>query len=313
MIESTEHKHFPWFTTLFSVLLVGIYAVMALYSKSFTINQGLLEKFGAPYATQIYNGHVYGVITNNLIHLNILHLSANLLGLWLFGAFLERRIGWFKMAMLGLVCSIFGSMLQLTLTDDAGLGISSAIFGFYTLILILSFKDRRFRMRYIYTLGVLILAALLLMIIYNQLFGEEAAIEAKIGGIFWGILMGLGQREGDVRWQLLTLYLLPFSLAAVTLFYSPWSSQWQLTKGIIYHQKHDLDRAESYYKTAIQLDGSNKLAKDNYNLIRIERLSYLAYNAHQTGEFTTARRYYLKILSIEKRNRWAADNLKELP
>ena len=130
MIESTEHKHFPWFTTLFSVLLVGIYAVMALYSKSFTINQGLLEKFGAPYATQIYNGHVYGVITNNLIHLNILHLSANLLGLWLFGAFLERRIGWFKMAMLGLVCSIFGSMLQLTLTDDAGLGISSAIFGF---------------------------------------------------------------------------------------------------------------------------------------------------------------------------------------
>lgn len=313
MIESTEHKHFPWFTTLFSVLLVGIYAVMAFYSKSLTINHNLLEKFGAPYATQIYNGHVYGVVTNNLIHLNILHLLSNLLGLWLFGAFLERRIGWFKMAMLGLVCSIFGSMLQLTLTDDAGLGISSAIFGFYTLILILSFKDRRFRMRYIYTLGILILAALLLMIIYNQIFGEEAAIEAKIGGIFWGILMGLGQREGDVRWQLLTLYFLPFSLAAITLFYSPWSSQWHLTRGISFHQKQDLDRAEEHYKTALELDGANKLAKDNFNLIRVDRLSKLAFHAHQSGEFTTARRYYLQILAIQKKNHWATDNLKELP
>ena len=270
MIESTEHKHFPWFTTLFSVLLVGIYVVMAIYSKSLSINQNLLEQFGAPYATQIYNGHVYGVLTNNLIHLNILHLLSNLLGLWLFGAFLERRLGWFKMAMLGLVCSIFGSILQLTITGDAGLGIASAIFGFYTLILILSFKDRRFRMRYIYALGLLILGALVLMMIYNQIFGEEAAIEAKIGGIFWGILMGIGQREGDVRWQLLTLYLLPFSLATVTLFYSPWSSQWHLTRGIVFHQKQDLDRAESHYKTALQLDRSNKLAKENYNLIRID-------------------------------------------
>lgn len=313
MIESTEHKHFPWFTTLFSLLLVCIYLVMAVLSGSIEINSNYLEYFGAPYAIQIYSGHVYGVVLNNLIHINLLHLLANLTGLWLFGAFIERRIGWFKMAAFGLVSSIFGSMIQLTFTDDAGLGISSALFGFYVLILIMSLRDERFKMRYMYVFGITLLVLLVFMIVNNQLFGEEIAIEAKIGGIFWGFLMGISQRESIISRQLLLLFGLPFLVAASTLFYAPWSSEWQCTKGISYHKKHELKVAKKYYQTAISIDPSNHLARENYKLVQIDQLSELAYEAHLSGEYTTARRYYLKILSIKKNHRWALDNLKELP
>ena len=313
MNQSSEHKYFPWFTTLFSLLLTVIYVIMSILSGGLKIDFKWLEWFGAPYAVQIYSGHAYGVVANNLIHVSFLHLLVNLVGLWLFGAFLERRIGWFKVAAFGLVSSIFGSMVQLALTNDAGLGISSALFGFYTLILIMSFRDGRFKMKFIYAFGILLFVFLIFMIINNQFFGEEIAVEAKIGGILWGLLMGLSQRESAIKWQLLFVLLLPFSLAASTLLYAPWSSQWQSSRGIFYHKKQDLGTAEKYYKAALKIDPGNHLAKENYNLIKIDRLSVLAYNAHKDGEYTTARRYYLRILALKKNDRWALDNLKELP
>lgn len=313
MIESTEHKYFPWFTMLFSLLLIVIYVIMAILSGSQNIDLKYLESFGAPYATQIYSGHVYGVVTNNLIHINLFHLFVSLSGLWLFGAFIERRIGLFKMAAFGLVSSIFGSMIQLTLTNDAGLGISGALFGFYTLILIMSFRNERFRMKFIYIFGAVLLGFLIFMIVNNQLFGEEVAIEAKIGGVLWGFFMGISQREGSIKWRFLLILLLPFSIAASTLLYAPWSSQWQCTRGIYHHEKHNLNEAEKFYKAAIHINPQNELAKENYKLIQIDRLSELAYDAHKTGEYTAARRYYLRILALKKNHRWALDNLKELP
>lgn len=313
MIESAEHKYFPWFTTLFTVLLAGIYITMAILSKSFTVDIKHLDWMGAPYATQIYLGHVYGVVTNNLIHINFFHLLVNIAGLWLFGAFIERRIGWFKMAALGLVCSIFGSMIQLAMTDDAGLGISSALFGFYSFILVTSYKDERFRMKYIYIFGILLFAFLVLMMINNKLLGEEIAIEAKLGGILWGILMGISQKQGVIRWQLLLFLFFPFALAASTMLYAPWSSQWQCSRGIYFHKKHELKKAERHYQAALYINGKNKLAKENYTLIKIDRLSALAYNAHKAGDYTQARRYYFRILALKKNHRWALENLKELP
>lgn len=313
MIELTKHKHFPWFTTIFSLLLIGVYAAMALLSKNLSIDLKYLEWFGAPYATKIYVGHVYGVVTNNLIHINLFHLLVNLSGLWLFGAFIERRIGWFKMAVFGLVSSIFGSIIQLALTNDAGLGISSALFGFYTLILIMSFRDERFKMKFIYIFGVILFVFLIAMMINNKLFGEEIAIEAKIGGVLWGFLMGLSQKQGAIKWQLLLILFLPFAIAASTMVYAPWSSQWQCARGIYYHKQHELKTAEKYYQAALYIDPQNKLARENNILIKIDRLSALAYNAHKAGDYTEARRYYFRILALKKNHRWALENLKELP
>lgn len=313
MIATNEQKYFPWFSTLFSLLLIVVYASMALYSHSFSIDFGLLEKFGAPYAIQIYQRHVYGVVLNNLIHVNLLHLLSNLLGLWLFGAFIERRIGWFKMAFFGLVSSVFGSMIQLAFTNDAGLGISSAVFGFYALILSMSFKNRLFRMKYIYALGAFLFGSLFFMVITDKIFGQQVAIEAKLGGMFWGFLMGIAQSEGEIKRRYLTLFALPFSLATVTLLYAPWSSEWQCARGIHCHQQQDFLTAETYYKKALSIDSQNKLAKENYTLIQVDRLSKQAYKAHMAKDYTDARRLYLKILALKKNNHWARENLKELP
>lgn len=179
MIKLNEHKYFPWFTVLFSLLLIVVYVIMAVLSKSLIINFNLLEYFGAPYATKIYLGHVYGVVLNNLIHIHLIHLFSNLLGLWLFVAFLERRIGWAKTASFGLVCSIFGSIVQLAFSNDPGLGIASAIYGYYALILVMSFQDEQFKMKYQYVFGAILMLSIVVMMVTNNFFGYQVAIEGN--------------------------------------------------------------------------------------------------------------------------------------
>lgn len=313
MIERPINKNFPWFTTCFSALLILIYTIMAFLSKSLTISPQFYEYFGAPYAVQIYQGHVYGVVFNNLIHINLLHLVSDLAGLWLLGAFLEQRLGWFKMAMLGVVCSVFGSIIQLALTDDPGLGISSALFGFYAIILVMSLKDGRFKIRFLYFYGILLLVSLILMIVNNEIFGNAVAVEAKIGGLIWGALMGMVQNEGHIRWQGLGILFIPFCIVSLTLVYAPWSSNWHCARGIYFHNNQQIKEAKEEYKKALDLDSKNKLASENYKLVKVDELSNLAYRAHLTGDYSAARRYYLKILAIKKNNQWARDNLKELP
>jgi membrane associated rhomboid family serine protease len=315
MIEYSEKKYMPWFTILFTVLLVGVYFFLAFLSKSFIINLEHIEKWGAPYATQIYLGHVYGVVTNNLIHISGLHLIANLLGLWLFGAYIERRVGSLKMAVFGLASSILGSIAQLNFSNDAGLGISAAIFGFYSYILVTSYRDEHYKESRKRTLifGIVLFFLLLVFTFTNEFYNDIIAVHAKIMGAIWGALMAISQRGNKISKKTAILLFIPFSFIAVTLVYAPWSSQWQSAKGIYFHENKAYDKAKEHYKKALEIDPNNELAKENKTSITIDSISNLAYHAHLNGDYTKARRYYFQILNLRKNDRWALENLKELP
>ncbi|MEZ4891061.1 MAG: hypothetical protein R2779_11095 [Crocinitomicaceae bacterium] len=60
------------------------------------------------------------------------------------------------------------------------------------------------------------------------------------------------------------------------------------------------------------MDSQNKLAKENYTLIQVDRSLNKGYKAHMAKDYTDARHLYLKILAL-KNNHWARENLKELP
>src|SRR5690606_3623100 len=117
-------------------------------------------------------------------------------------------------------------------------------------------QDKRFKLRFIYVFGIILFILLILMIFNNTIFGKEMAIEAKIGGIIWGALMAIIQKEGEIHWKWLLILFVPFALLASTLLYAPWSSEWQCARGIQCHKNHDIKNAEEYYKKAIQLDSS---------------------------------------------------------
>lgn len=62
-------------------------------------------------------GHLefWRVLTFQFLHANIMHLFFNMLGLYVFGGLVERRLGFKKYAAFYLVCGIFGGLFYLAL------------------------------------------------------------------------------------------------------------------------------------------------------------------------------------------------------
>lgn len=312
MRTTLKYKNFPWFTICFSILLIVLYAIMAVLSGSLRIESRLFPVFGAPYAIELYNGRPWGVILNSFYHLDYIHISMNLAGLWIFGAFLERRIGWMKMAIFGLVCAAFTSMVQLAVSDDAGLGIGGVNHGFFALILVLSFRNDNYRMALLYPVTLIVAGLLVFFLIENEFNNWSIGLESKLAGLFWGFSVGLCSRWKALNVKFAVL-LIPFSLAVSTLIYAPWSSMWMCTQGIEMHASGQLRKAQWYYQRSLRLNKDNRIASDNLKLVKIDFLSEKAFEAHKKGHFLEAHRYYLRILALDKKNNWALTNLKRLP
>jgi len=305
-------KKFPLFITLLTVVSIGLFIIMAILSQNTSISYYLFEKFGAPNAIQIYQGQYWGVIVNSLIHAFPSHLIINLAGLWLFGAFLERRIGWWRIFVFGLASSIFTSLNQLALTNDPGLGLSGVNFALFGFIFVLALKNPRYRMKFHIPMSLLMAFFLGFSIIINITAHWYIGVEAQMSGLFWGMLIGFCSRL-KLPWIKFALPSIVLIISSTTLFYAPWSSMWQCSEGIFHHENKDFERALEHYNLAIEIEPFNRVASRNIQLISIEELSHEAYLAHKEGRYVDAHRSYLKILAIDKNNTWARNNMKALP
>ena len=311
-MSNTQKYKFPWFTSLLTLTSIALYIAMAWFSGSVKIEPYLFEKFGAPYAIQIYQGQYWGVIVNSLIHAFPEHLVLNIIGLWVFGAFLERRIGWLRLFVFGLITSTVTSIVQLTLSNDAGLGLSGVNYALFGLTLMLSFKNSYYRIKGIYIFATIMFGLLIFCWYKNINDHWFVGMEALYTGLFWGLLVGLVSRWNKplIKFSVLSI---PFLILASTLFYAPWSTMWQTYMGIEEHNIGGFEKAKKYYAKAIALDPSNKIALENIKLIQVEKLSQKAYDAHQREDYINAYKYYLEILAIDPTNSWARTNIKELP
>lgn len=306
------NKKYPIFITLLTIVTVSLYSFMTFLSGSLHVSDSLLEKFGAPYAIQIYQRQYWGVIVNSLIHSFPLHLVVNLAGLWVFGAFLERRIGWWRILIFGLVSSIFASLNQLALTNDAGLGLSVVNYAMFGLIFVLALRNPTYKMKLHIPIALFMVFFIGFSAYMNFSANWSIGIEAQLSGLFWGILIGFCSRIKSHLLKFAASFI-PFLISLSTLFYAPWSSMWQCSEGINYHEKKDYEHALEHYTIALEIEPNNYIAKKNIQLIQIDELSKEAYLAHTEGRYVDAHRSYLKILAIDKNNAWARTNMKALP
>jgi rhomboid protease GluP len=93
-------------------------------------------ELGGLFAPQVMAGEWWRIITANFIHLGILHLLMNMLGLMWLGKFVEDSLGTFRFTLLYAICGL-GSMLTITYIDLHSLkppvtvGASGAIMGIF--------------------------------------------------------------------------------------------------------------------------------------------------------------------------------------
>jgi membrane associated rhomboid family serine protease len=309
-LKKTEYNT-PWFVWYISITIIAQFFLINYKEQFQTINPETFILFGAPDTVSIYEGQYWGVFTNNFIHIYWSQLLVNLMGIWLFGAFIERREGVLKLLLLTFTASIIPTLWQLALTASPGIGLSAVNFTLFGYILMKSRIGDAFKLKGRYLILIFMICLLAYLSYYNAFIEDVFKTEAMITGLLLGLLIGfLSDKNKWVRFSILSFL---FTISVSSLFYAPWSPEWLVYKGVRAHESKNYKRAIIYYKQALKMDKENEQAQENLDLLEIDKLKAKAYKEHIAKNYDKARKIYLQILEIEPEDEWTLTNLKELP
>lgn len=100
------------FNTWLIVANIGVFLLQRLAPR---VGQLVSEWGHFSTARGFFGLEVWRFLSFQFLHADWLHLFFNMFGLWLFGAMVERRLGFKKYAAFYLLCGISGALLYLTL------------------------------------------------------------------------------------------------------------------------------------------------------------------------------------------------------
>lgn len=312
-IKTTLKKNLQYARFTYGILIysIGIYTAINLTEKGIYVSDITLTKFGAPTAIEIFGGKYWGIVTNSFVHFQFAHLLVNLIATLFIASYVERRIGFWKLFIFGLLASFISSAFQVSFSNDAGIGLSGVNYALFGLIFGKTFIDQRFKI----VTKNLALIVMILFIPFCEIMNHYskwnvASIALASGFIFGFFTAGISSKYKIASSNIL-LSMLLFSI--LSLFYSPWSAEWNCSKAIKFHEEMKLDEAKKYYRNAERIDPKSKCARDNLTLIRIDELSNKALKLHKSKKYIEAGKIYEAILKIDPKNSWAQENKSRLP
>ena len=113
-----------------SLLAANVLIWIAMESSGGSEESDVLLDFGAMLGPLIANGEYWRLFTAMFLHVGLMHLLFNSLGLFIFGRLVERIYGPVQFAVIYVVAGLSGSVASYTLNPIAiGAGASGAIFG----------------------------------------------------------------------------------------------------------------------------------------------------------------------------------------
>lgn len=289
-----------------------MYSVFIYLKWNHVQDHVLYSNLGAPSSIEIYQGKYWGVFLNSFLHNQWYMLLLSLIGVIYFGSYIEKKTGFITLFILGLLASTLTSLVQLGFSGDAGIGMTGANFFFMSYIYGRSIKDYSFKMKYrgfVMLVGIYILV---LSIITNYYFDTNFGIESMMSGLILGSIIGyfVGARYKIASYSFVLIIL---GLTIPTLFYSPWSAKWNLSKAYIAYEANDYKMAKYYFKEVKKVTKHSGIADDNLRLIKIEELSEKAFGIHEKGNYLKAHEIYDEILKLDNNNQWAKDQIDKLP
>ena len=299
------------FTYIIILYCIVVYSGIIYIEKSSLVTDLTLTKFGAPTAIEIFGGKYWGIITNSFVHFQFAHLLVNIITTLLIASYVERRIGFWRLFGFGLFASMITSSFQVSLSYDAGIGLSGVNYALFGFIFGKTFIDQRYR---IVTKNV----ALIVMVLFipfceimNRYANWNIATIALASGLVFGIFFAGFFSKFKTSALVLLIFMALFSF--ISLFFSPWSAEWNCSKAMKLHEQMKLNNAKTYYLKALKINPDSQCAKDNLMLIRIDELSEKALKLHVSEKYIEAGKVYDEILKLDPKNSWAEENKRRLP
>ena len=172
---------------IITYVLIGILVLIYLFGL-FTRNSDSLINMFAVYGPYIRGYHeYYRLITGTFLHADIFHLLSNCYALYIIGSQIESFYGKSKYLIIYLFSAITGSLLSITLANNASIGASGAIFGLMGALLYFGYYYRVY-------IGSTWKQRILPVILLNLVIGlivPGIDYFAHIGGLIGGVLISM--------------------------------------------------------------------------------------------------------------------------
>lgn len=310
ILKPDTNQNTPWVVWYIIITAIAQYILINYKDSINFIDANVFILLGAPDSVNIYNGQYWGVLTNNFLHLYLSQLILNCLGIIIYGYFIEKRIGFIKFSIIVVIAGIIPSIFQLNLTDQPGIGLSGINFTLFGFTISKAFIDKGYRLKWIYLYLLIMISIILYFSFYNLYVSDVYRSEAMSFGFILGLLLGYLSNKNKMS-KVTVLFIIMF-LSVSTLFYAPWSSEWQVFKGYQAHKNKDFTEARNRYEKALKIDPENIQAIDNITLLKLDKLKLKAYKAFIKEDYKRAKKIYEEILQISPNDDWALNAYKEL-
>ena len=153
-------------------------------------NSENLYRWGAKFGPAIYNGDWWRLIVPVFMHIGLLHLAANSVGLLIFGSMVERIFGKVQYLAIYLITGVAGNVASYWAGPTLGAGGSGALFGVVGAFAIYLLLNRRLLGRY----GRQAFTSVVFIVLINVVIGMTVTgidNAAHIGGLVAGAATAL--------------------------------------------------------------------------------------------------------------------------
>lgn len=258
---SPKSVYRPWITWIAIIACIGIYVGLAVENDYESWES--LAKWGYIPAISIWDGAYWALLSSVFVHFEIWHLAFNVYWLWVLGSRLEQAIRALPFLCFFIVSAFVSSSFELAVSDDTGIGASGvvyAIFGFMwvarnRLPQLKGAIDRR-------TINLFLLW-LVGCVVVTYLGVWNVGNAAHVSGLLVG---------AAASWHFVLRYKPPLTLAAllaivvlaaIPLFWCPWSVTWLTDQAYRAHVAGRHNEALKLYSRIIRIDPDNAWAYQN--------------------------------------------------